>query len=891
MDNKITKVIGTVTAYGDAVKAGYQGSREDWIRLQMQSGVNAQRAETAANAADASAQRAAVSEANAAETLENIPADYTELVQEVGKLSEEIADELGMPFEKSGMGKVECESREGSALGVVIELPLRQEGAGEPAPDNARPFRLYNGIDIVHRGLNLFGGIDFVNALADDTQSNVDLVLKTVMYNPATHGSRVLFDKFDTKKQYTIILRALTTASNGSLNVKITYTDDSVAAFQFTECVNKYADVALVTDANKTVKEFRTSWYGGYTIFEYDRCGIFEDVLTVKDYEPIIKASEQYSVSFDKPVVSAKVDLAMGELSANKQYFVLDGSETWNIFNTNTGGTCFYTDIPIVPMDKRFMSSHFVDDYAVDANAISDGLFITSSLSAVYIRMAAERGITTAEQFKAWLANESAKGNPVTVVVNATNAFGVNTLEIVGRPNTNVIACADGKVTVSGNESIKDVIETRDENARARIVAGSSHTGNVSIVCAKEFTYDDGTPPQIDFFLLEECGTNRFFISRDLKSKEFAFKFSGDPSLYTFGVLKNGDVIAVRFAETLTGPTKDDNNRVNPYVFLAKENWAVQHEVDFGDALKPCGWLSNCGFRVLPDGTCLFCEYTRQTTATANVWRLVGDPIDSANWVSVKSFPITTTDNLTGFKHIHTVQYDHYSGVAYIATGDDNVGSMVYYSRDGGLTWAQLIAPGTSGEQNEHGWYEGSEKYCRLLNFTFTESHIYWATDSPGHSVHYLFKAVRDENGVLDYDTVEDYVHLPLQATYGTAYLKELNAIFLFNRADGNVDSIAVDVVDLSDGSIKTVHTLYAANETNRLLGFRTRFSEWYPHDGLVRVGFCLYATGLSNATNQNKGFGNKGYQKQPSDNVNNLWMQFRKIDGEFKVHFGTYYV
>ena len=57
--DKIIKVLGTVTAYGDALKAGYTGSHDEWVQLQMRSGVNAQRAEDAANAADASAQRAA----------------------------------------------------------------------------------------------------------------------------------------------------------------------------------------------------------------------------------------------------------------------------------------------------------------------------------------------------------------------------------------------------------------------------------------------------------------------------------------------------------------------------------------------------------------------------------------------------------------------------------------------------------------------------------------------------------------------------------------------------------------------------------------------------------------------------------------------------------------
>lgn len=64
--DKITKVLGIVTAYADAVKAGFKGTKADWMRLQMEAGVNGQRAENAASASEASAQLATARATDAA---------------------------------------------------------------------------------------------------------------------------------------------------------------------------------------------------------------------------------------------------------------------------------------------------------------------------------------------------------------------------------------------------------------------------------------------------------------------------------------------------------------------------------------------------------------------------------------------------------------------------------------------------------------------------------------------------------------------------------------------------------------------------------------------------------------------------------------------------------
>ena len=439
---------------------------------------------------------------------------------------------------------------------------------------------------------------------------------------------------------------------------------------------------------------------------------------------------------------------------------------------------------------------------------------------------------------------------------------------------------------------MKEVYNSIEGNTSG-IVTNTSGTGNCSIRCAKEQSYVDGSHPVIQWYLIEEPETGRFYYSRDLVEKKYLFTFPYDAYKYSVGILQNGDIIFVMDADSITLDNKDDANRVNPYVFLASENWAICHEVDFGSSLKPCGWLGNSGFKVIANGDALFCEYTRQTTYTCNVWKLSGDPLNASNWVVTKSFIVTSTDNATLFKHAHMIMQDFFTGVCYMSTGDDLIGAMMWASTDNGSTWTQLVSPDSDGQVNQYGYINGSEKYCRCLTMTFTKDYIYWATDSSSAVLHWLFKAERDGNGVLDYSTVVDFVNIPENngaSTYGTAYIPEFDAIVLLDRCDVIAQEMDLRLITLSDGQLHTYGKLESASG-NRNVGFRTRFSEWYPKNGLIHFGFALHIGRLTNAVNQNKGFNNTGSGDKPQLNINNLAMQVFRNGENFGMTMHTDYI
>ena len=398
--------------------------------------------------------------------------------------------------------------------------------------------------------------------------------------------------------------------------------------------------------------------------------------------------------------------------------------------------------------------------------------------------------------------------------------------------------------------------------------------GNCSIVCAKEHTFSDGSYPKTAFYLLEEPILGKFYISRNLITKTYAFTFFGSYR-YSFGILANGDIIAVRDADTLESG-KQDSHRKNPYVWKASENWSTCHEVDFGSALKPCGWLMNQGFTLLPNGDAVFAEYTRMTVATANVWKIVGDPLVASNWVVTKQFEVTTTDNQHRFKHCHMAQVDPYTGIIYVTTGDIGEGAIVIASSDNGVTWNTLAS--------------GSEKYCRVLNYVFTENYIYWATDTSTSSLHYVFRAQRNSSGFLDFNSIEDWVSLGGDngATYALVKISQINCLAVLNRFDGTSSTLKMQVVNIDSGELIDVTTLESVGNAPTNLGFRARYIERTPYGSNIYVGFGFKNQPTATTVNYIKAFGNNGASGDGSKNINNLILRYFKNENKYGLIIDT---
>lgn len=420
------------------------------------------------------------------------------------------------------------------------------------------------------------------------------------------------------------------------------------------------------------------------------------------------------------------------------------------------------------------------------------------------------------------------------------------------------------------------------------------NAGTSSIIAAKAFTYNDGSLPVVDWYLLADYAGD-LFISKDLKHKVRIARFVNCVQ-YKFAVRQNGDIIAIfRNEFSSTGSSYDsslDTVRQNPFVCLYAEGYSEWHEVDFGSSRKPCGWLENCGVTSLPNGDIIFGEYTRMMVVyTANVWRIkaTADITNPASWEIIKSFRVAENDTTeyddTVIEHIHTVQVDPYTGTVYLGTGDKGLKSQMWYSTDGGDTWVrqEFVDPDTSQTVTS------GEKLFRLLNYNFTEEYVYWSSDS--YSQHAVLRCER--NGINGFTPNSIRILTEIApttgqaATYGTVLYPQYKIMVLMERLDSSASSMLFRALDLTTNTLKTLCTIKSVDGASVHLGFRTEYTEFEPEDGIIKVGF----SGNANYRNYNAICGNSAGNSFEK-NINNLSIRIN-VDADRNVYarFGTYYI
>lgn len=492
----------------------------------------------------------------------------------------------------------------------------------------------------------------------------------------------------------------------------------------------------------------------------------------------------------------------------------------------------------------------------------------------------------------------------VTSVLELPVRAGYSYRFVIARANDadlNPVEIPEDAITIINDSYTDATLSLEGKSADAAAVkqvvkpyTATVNAGTSSIIAAKAFTYNDGSLPVVDWYLLADYAGD-LFISKDLKHKVRIARFVNWVQ-YKFAIRQNGDIIAVfRNEFSSTGSSYDsslDTIRQNPFVCLYTEDYSEWHEVDFGSSRKPCGWLENCGVASLSNGDIIFGEYTRMMVVyTANVWRIkaTADITDPASWEILKSFRVAENDSEsqdeTVIEHIHTVQADPYTGTVYFCTGDKGVKAQIWYSTNNGNTWTKqtFVDPDTAQT------ISSGEKLFRLLNFNFAEDAVYWSSDSS--SEHAILKAERnDVNGFVP-DSVDILTEIPTistkPATYGSVFYPEAGLMVLMERCDGTATEMLFRAFDILTSTLKNICSIKSVNGASVHLGFRTEYTEFEPEDGVIKVGF----SGNANYRNYNAICGNaagNSFEK----NLNNLSIRI-SVDDDRNVHarFGTYYI
>lgn len=245
---------------------------------------------------------------------------------------------------------------------------------------------------------------------------------------------------------------------------------------------------------------------------------------------------------------------------------------------------------------------------------------------------------------------------------------------------------------------------------------------------------------------------------------------------------------------------------------------------------KAQGWLYNFGYEFLElsDGEYFISgEYGHANRQSRRIFKAKYPYSNPDNWKVVHEF---TNGEI---HHIHAIVKDPYgNGQIYCFTGDKANESNIYISRDNGDSWELLLKSNdiTPGKAS-----------LRCTNPIFLKDKIYLATDDYYHK---LITFTRDENKELNPATFSELINLKKgQMTNATAYLKDLNALFFYDRVEGNINSILeyyMYFID-TDNLVKIADAKYRYNGTNdNLWGNRGRYYivDINPFDNLL--GFSI---------------------------------------------------
>ncbi len=296
-----------------------------------------------------------------------------------------------------------------------------------------------------------------------------------------------------------------------------------------------------------------------------------------------------------------------------------------------------------------------------------------------------------------------------------------------------------------------------------------------------------GSNPEYEAFLFFDAATNRLYIADSTVGNieylcDWNLELSNNVSCFEYltTITADGDIIFLR-----------KYLRENPIIY-PHTNYQNPTRIDFGDNLKPYGFLTSVSIVHFSDGSFVFGDYTNhklideQNNDPRCIWRVTKPYTDFENWKVVHRFKHVyftspesdEPDNEIG--HIHTVAYDFYADTLYCTTGDIDRHCRVYKSKDKGITWEHVVT--------------GGQKF-RSVGLSFRKDACYYGTDSFYYQ-HELYKAERGDDGEVDFTNIKRVCSLePInrngsQATYGTILLRNPNGLLFLDRAEPREDNL-----------------------------------------------------------------------------------------------------
>lgn len=196
---------------------------------------------------------------------------------------------------------------------------------GKPSPSPEYPQEIVSagekgsiGVEIT--GKNLFGGKAFADKIVElgGTLQESD---KTVHISANNIRNKEVFVFPDNSKQYTLIFNGKNTVSGTFVNMYVGYADGTRTNLNFVD--NK--KLILTTYKDKKIINLMGMWQDGEVSFYYDKCGIFEGVLTETDFKPYEYQSLPITTPTGLPAIPVPSDTSgITYTDANGQAWISD---------------------------------------------------------------------------------------------------------------------------------------------------------------------------------------------------------------------------------------------------------------------------------------------------------------------------------------------------------------------------------------------------------------------------------------------------------------------------------------------------------------------------------------------------------------------------------------
>ena len=523
----VTTNLGVITAYGDAVAAGYTGTKAQWQALManyatvgQQVAQDAQTASTAASTATSAATTATTkaSEASASATAAeqaaaSIETPDTTLTQsgkaadakatgdKISEIKEDLTDMVNSAHVTDSASGSVAHFVDGAdnvplkSLKVAIE-PV-QSGSGDPSPENVRPISGWNSVKVTRAGKNVLPSYASASITRNGiTLTNIDGVY--TLSGTATSAANFDISLSTPIAQGTEIHIAL---KNEAINSGVVCYTQAVGPSNINSIACSAVDNGGVFVLSKEMIQFRLRINNGTSLDNF----ILSPMITLgtetpAEFEPYNGDAYEVSLSPAGTVYGGTLDVVSGELTVDRKYELFDGSsdEAWQFLTGSFGNRSGIVRNDVLNTGRRVKIDANEGVYSASANTV--GTVFASGVSIYYYPPAT---VTTLEEYKTWLASHNLQvvyplATPITYNLTPTEVkslLGINNvwsdagdvdveyradtklyIERLTEPDADMIADANitsGKYFMVGNDLYKATVNIA---SGAQIVVGTNAT-------------------------------------------------------------------------------------------------------------------------------------------------------------------------------------------------------------------------------------------------------------------------------------------------------------------------------------------------------------------------------------------------------------------------------